>query len=103
MSNLRRWAILSRTTSDERIAIRKSIDEENKDSWKGFLIVWIITFAIGFILSLFVEFNMFTLSMMFLIALIYKREANESRRKDWREPNITEMDYLRPIPEEEFE
>lgn len=103
MSNLRRWTILSRTTSDERIAIRKSIDEENKDSWKGFLISWIITFAIGFVLSLFIEVSMFTVSMMFFVALLYKREANETRRKDWREPNITEMDYLRPIPEEEFE
>lgn len=103
MSNLRRWTVLSRTTSDERIAIRKSIDEENMNSWKGFLISWIIAFAVGFVLSLFMEVSMFTLSMMFLIAYIYRREANESRRKDWKEPNITEMDYLRPIPEEEFE
>lgn len=103
MSNLRRWVILSRTTSDERIAIRKSIDEENMKSWKGFLIAWIITFAIEIILSVFMDVSMFTLSMMFFVAWLYKRTANESRRKDWREPNITEMDYLRPIPEEEFE
>ena len=100
---LERWVILSRTTSDERTVLRESAKMGNRRSWKGFAISWCISLAIILILEIWWDYNYVFLAMIFLISALYKRSADSRMVRIWKEPDITEIDYLRPIPKEEFE
>lgn len=99
---LARWTILSRTKSDERAAIRESVRAANRRSWRGFGIGWVITLAIILILDIWWDYNYITIGIIFIISALYKRNADTRLVRQWKEPDVTEIDYLRPIPEDEF-
>lgn len=100
---LARWVVLSRTTSDERTMIRESVRIANRRSWKGFGISWLITLGIILILDIWFDYSYVTIAIIFIISALYKRSADSRLARMWKEPDVTEIDYLRPIPEEEFE
>lgn len=97
-----RWVVLSRTTSDERTVIRESVRQANRRSWKGFGISWLITLGIILILEIWWDYNYATIGILFIASALYKRSADMRLVRAWKEPDVTEIDYLRPIPEEEF-
>lgn len=99
---LARWVVLSRTTSDERTVLRESVKLDNRRSWRGFAISWCITLAIILILEIWWDYNYVTIGVIFLISILYKRSADSRMVRQWKEPDVTEIDYLRPIPKEEF-
>lgn len=100
---LARWVVLSRTKSDERTAIRESVRMANRQSWRGFAISWLITLGIILILDIWLDYSYATIGTIFIISALYKRSANNKLVRVWKEPDVTEIDCLRPIPEEVFE
>lgn len=100
---LARWTVLSRTTSDERDVIRESVRIQNRRTWRGFAVSWVITMGIILILDIWLDYNYTSIGIIFIISMLYKRNADVKLVRAWKEPDITEIDYLRPIPKEEFE
>lgn len=99
---LARWIVLSRTTSEERDFIRESVRIDNRLSWRVFAISWLITLGIILILDIWLDYNYTTIGIIFIMSALYKRAADMRLVRVWKEPDVTEIDYLRPIPKEEF-